>query len=192
MPPAGGGGKGAILFRKREWPVWDPKRKAFDWQFRARMTFVPPEWKCLRAALPRWVLLYDLMCSYHPLPLCQSRSGAAESPSTGALLNAASEAMPLFRTQSAAKQSSLAPHGSKARLKTVTNRRDSWRSHVHRTRLRSACSHSRIRPAMSGVEGSPPRPSLGGYKGGILFEKRIPPLTAHSHANGSPPSALLR
>ena len=116
MPPAGGGGKGAILFRKREWPVWDPKRKAFDWQFRARMTFVPPEWKCLRAALPRWVLLYDLMCSYHPLPLCQSRSGAAESPSTGALLNAASEAMPLFRTQSAAVLPSLAPHDSKARL----------------------------------------------------------------------------
>ena len=116
MPPAGGGGKGAILFRKREWPLWNPKRKAFDWQFRARMTFVLPEWECLRAALPRWVLLYDLICSYHPLPLCQSRSGVAESPSTGTLLNAASEAMPLFRTQSAAKQSSLAPHDSKARL----------------------------------------------------------------------------
>ena len=27
MPPAGGGGKGAILFRKREWPLWNPKRK---------------------------------------------------------------------------------------------------------------------------------------------------------------------
>ena len=53
IPPAGGRDKGAILFRKREWPLWNPKRKAFDWQFRARMTFVPPEWKCLRAALPR-------------------------------------------------------------------------------------------------------------------------------------------
>ena len=47
--------------------------------------------------------------------------------------NAASAAMPLFRTQSAAEQTSLAPHGSKARLRPVTNRRDSWRSHVHRT-----------------------------------------------------------
>ena len=37
--------------------------------------------------------------------------------------NAASEAMPLFRTQSAAKQTSLAPHGSKARLRPVTTRR---------------------------------------------------------------------
>ena len=35
MPPAGGRGKGDILFREREYPLWNPKRKAFDWQFRA-------------------------------------------------------------------------------------------------------------------------------------------------------------
>ena len=35
MPPAGGISKGVILFRKREWPLWNPKRKAFDWQSRA-------------------------------------------------------------------------------------------------------------------------------------------------------------
>ena len=52
--------KGAILFRKREWPLWNPKRKAFDWQSQARMAFVPPEGDCLRAALPRLELLYDL------------------------------------------------------------------------------------------------------------------------------------
>ena len=75
--PCRGRVKGAILFRKREWPLWNPKRKAFDWQFRARMTFVLPEWECLRAALPRWVLLYDLMCSYHPLPLCPSYRSTA-------------------------------------------------------------------------------------------------------------------
>ena len=34
------------------------------------MAFMPPEWKCLRAALPRWVLLYDLVFSYYPLSLC--------------------------------------------------------------------------------------------------------------------------
>ena len=34
------------------------------------MAFVPPEGDCLRAALPRFVLLYDLTCFYHPLPLC--------------------------------------------------------------------------------------------------------------------------
>ena len=31
------------------------------------MTFVPPECDFLRAALPRWVLLYDLIYSYYPL-----------------------------------------------------------------------------------------------------------------------------
>ena len=84
--------------------------------------------------------------------------------------------MPLFRKQSAAEQTSLAPHDSKARLRVVTNRRDSWRSHVHRTRFRRLSSSSSPRPAMSGVEGGRPSSFSGGFKGGILFEKRIPPL----------------
>ena len=186
MPPAGGGGKGAILFRKREWPLWNPKRKAFDWQFLARMTFAPPERECLRAALPRWVLLYDLICSYHPLPLCQSRSGVAESPSTGTLLNAASEAMPLFRTQSAAEQTSLAPHDSKARLRVVTKRRDSWRSHVHRIHTAQRVQSFKRPTANVGSRGGCPSSFSGGFKGGILFEKRIPPLPRAPRQVGTP------
>ena len=42
--------------------------------------------------------------------------------------------------------------------------------------LRSACSSSSPRPAMSGVEGGRPSSFSGGFKGGILFEKRIPSL----------------
>ena len=65
--------RGDILFPQKEnIPPYTPKRKGFDWQPRARMTFVPPEWKCLRAALPRLALLYDLTCFYYPLPLCPS------------------------------------------------------------------------------------------------------------------------
>ena len=45
----------------------EPQEKDFDWQSQARMAFVPPEGDCLRAALPRFVLLYDLTCFYHPL-----------------------------------------------------------------------------------------------------------------------------
>ena len=74
-----------------------------------------------------------------------------------------------FGRQSAAEQTSLAPHDSKARLRVVTTRRDSWRSHVHRTRLRSACSSSSYKPAMSGVEGNSPRPFSRGFKGDTLF-----------------------
>ncbi len=53
---------------------------------------------------------------------CRSASLVAVQliPSTASLHNAASAAMPLFRKQSAAKQSSLAPHDSKARLQDVT------------------------------------------------------------------------
>ena len=44
------------------------------------------------------------------------RPKARQSFFSSALINAASEAMPLFRTQSAAGLPSLAPHDSKARL----------------------------------------------------------------------------
>ena len=107
------------------------------------------------AALPisRW---YSLISVYRSTHQCGERSNAA------------------FRTQSAAVLPSLAPHDSKARLRVVTNRRDSWRSHVHRTRFGKHCSSSSYRPAMSGVEGEGPSSlSLGGCKGGYsLSEER--------------------
>ena len=80
-----------------------------------------------------------------------------------------------FGRQSAAGEMSLAPHGSKARLQPVTSSRDSWRSHVHRTRLRSACSPSSCKFTMSGGEGGSPRPSLGDTKG-VFSSRREYPL----------------
>ena len=59
--------------------------------------------------------------------------------------------------------------------KTVTIRRDSWRSHVHRTRLRSACSSSSCKLPMSGVEGLPLAFSWGS-KRDILSRERISPF----------------
>ena len=94
-------------------------------------------------------------------------------------------AMPLFRTQSAAEVASLAPHDSKAQLQAVTTRRDSWRSHVHRTRLRSACSYSSCKLPMLGVEGGSPRPFSWGCKGDILFrEREYPPFPRPPHGVG--------
>ena len=88
--------------------------------------------------------------------------------------------MPLFRTQSAAEKTSLAPHDSKARLKTVTNRRDSWRSHVHRThtaqRVQSFKNKTRN---VGGRGGLPSSFLLGVQKGDILFRKREWPLWNH-------------
>ena len=85
------------------------------------------------------------------------------------------------RMQSAAMLPSHAPHGSKARLIVVPNRRDSWRSHVHRTRFGKHCSSSSYKPAMSGVEGEGPSSlSLGGCKGGcsLSSEREQPPFCA--------------
>ena len=42
--------RGHSLSRKRMAPL-EPQEKGLDWQSRARMTFVPPEWKCLRGGI---------------------------------------------------------------------------------------------------------------------------------------------
>ncbi len=85
------------------------------------------------------------------------------------------------RRQSAAVLPSHAPHDSKARLQLVTTRRDSWRSHVHRTRLRSACSSSSPKLPMCGVEGEGPSSFLSGVvKGDTLFREREYPPFTHS------------
>ena len=105
------------------------------------------------------------------------------------LILTASAAVPP-RTQSAAQLPSTAPHDRKARLRAVTSSRDSWRSHVHRARLRSACSSSSTRPAMSGVEGDAPCLSLGDSKGVFSSEREYPLWCRGAHA--APPPALAR
>ena len=104
--------------------------------------------------------------------------------------NTASEAMPH-------PASSLPPSKRHSRLTTVRRGCDLSRiAEIHgeamytALTLRSACSHSSYKLPMPGVEGPSPRLSLGGFKGGILFGKRIPPLVPRAHA--SPPPALAR
>ena len=65
---------------------------------------------------------------------------------------------------------------SKARLRLVTNRRDSWRSHVHRTYIAQRVQFFELQSGNVGGRGGLPSPFSGGSKGGILFGKRIPPL----------------
>ena len=89
-------------------------------------------------------------------------------------------AMPLFRKQSAAEVTSLAPHDSKARLQDVTKRRDSWRSHVHRTYIAQRVQLFELQSGNVGGRGVLPSPFSGGSKGGILFGKRIPLLVGSS------------
>ena len=83
------------------------------------------------------------------------------------------------RRQSAAVLPSLAPHEVRRGCEQSRFAEDSWRSHVHRTRLRSACSSSSPKLPMCGVEGEGPSSFLSGVaKGDTLFrEGEYPPFT---------------
>ena len=67
-----------------------------------------------------------------------------------------------FGRQSAAEQTSLAPHDSKARLQDVTKRRDSWRSHVHRTYIAQRVQLFELQTANVGGRGALPSSFLLG------------------------------
>ena len=126
---------------------------------------MPPECNCLRAAEPRLELLYDLplLLSSAAALLISEKCGLISvywgTHQCGERSNAA------FGRQSAAEVTSLAPHDSKARLQTKTNRRGSWRSHVHRTYIAQRVQFFKPNADNGGVKGQGPLRSLGGSKG---------------------------
>ena len=151
---------------------------------------MPSECNCLRAALPRLVLLYDLTFS-----IIRCRSAHL----VGVQLNFRLPWHSSMRRAPAMPHSvsSLPPFYRHSRL-TIVRRgcersrfaEDSWRSHVHRTHTAQRVQLFKLLTANVGGRGGLPSHFSWGSKGGILFGKRIPPLTAHSHANGRPPRAL--
>ena len=155
---------------------------------------MPPEWNAC-AQQSRVCPCYTTWCA--PIIRCRSASLAVVRPnhrlSKHSTMRRAS-AMLLFRTQSAAEKTSLAPHDSKARLQAVTTRRDSWRSHVHRTHTAQRVQLFEIKTAnVRGRGGRPLVLSLGDQRGIFSFRgKRISPLTASPTRCGENPAALLR
>ena len=124
-----------------------------------------------------------LLLSAAALPIlweCTVISAYRQSLQCGERSNAA------FGKQSAAEKTSLAPHDSKARLLDMSKRRDPWRSHVHRTRLRSACSSSRYKLPMCGVKGQGPLRSLGGPRGPFSHVREWPPYSVQRPRRCSP------
>ena len=105
---------------------------------------------------------------------------------------AASEAMPPGHRQSAAEGTSLARYGVRAVDTGNETQKIHGEAMYTAPTLRSACSHSSLNLAMSGVEGPSPRPFSWGCKGDILFlRKRISPFAASPHGVG-PEAALPR
>ena len=122
-------------------------------------------------ALPvlRW---YSLITVYRGTPQCGERSNAT------------------FRRQSAAKQTSLAPHDSKARLRVVANRRRFMAKpctpHLHcaaRAALQAPIRQCR------GSRGSP-LAFLWGFQRGYSLWKENTPFAPRPHGSGTEHRAL--
>ena len=171
-------GKGGYsLSQKRVSPFKSPERKVYIASEQLE------ELQCLPIALPsRGVAAFGvarrfglLLLSAAALPIlweCTVVSVYRQSLQCGERSNAA------FRKQSAAEKTSLAPHDSKARLIVVTIRRDSWRSHVHRTRTAQRVQSFKLQTA--NVRGQGARPlafSWGIKRGPFSHVREWPPLT---------------
>ena len=96
--------------------------------------------------------------------------------------------MPLFRKQSAAEVTSLAPHDSKARLQDVTICRRFMAKPCTPHPIAQRVQPFKLQTANAGGRGALPSPFSGGFKGGILFGKRMPPLVSR-RARRSPSRA---
>ena len=128
------------------------------------------EARCLPMLLPArgvaaLALLYDLVCSYYPLPLCPScRSTPNHRLSRYSSMRRAQQTA--FGKQSAAVLPSLAPHDSKARLISVTTCRRFMAKPCTLHPIPQAEQFFKIETANVGGRGALPLRSLGGSKGG--------------------------
>ena len=107
---------------------------------------LPISWEC------------SLIPVYRQSPQCGERSNAA------------------FGRQSAAKLPSHAPHGSKARLRVVSNSRGSWRSHVHRTYTAQRVQSFKLQTANVRGQGARPLAFLWGFQRGYSLWKENTPF----------------
>ena len=83
--------------------------------------------------------------------------------------------MPLFRTQSAAKQTSLAPHDSKARLQNGHDSQGFMAKPCTPHPIRQALQLFKLQTGNGGVKGQGPLRSLGGPRGIFSHVREYPP-----------------
>ena len=177
-----------------------PQEKGFHCKRAARRAAMLADCTAHSAAEPRWVLLYDLpllLLSAVAQPLAALLPYGCGTPLAGAALpvlrqcglitvyrcthQCGERSNAAFGRQSAAVLPSLAPHDSKARLQDVTKRRDSWRSHVHRTYIAQRVQLFKLQTANVGGQGARPLAFSWGSKGAILSRERMAPLSASPH-----------
>ena len=181
----GNGAKGDILFHEREYPPLNPPRERFRLAVWSSNNLYASGMKMPARGKAALALRYDLpllLSSAVAQPLAALPPYGCGTPLAGAALPVSWQCSLIsvyrgthqcgecnnaaFGTQSAAVLSSHAPHDSKARLQTKTNRRGSWRSHVHRTYIAQRVQLFKPSADNGGVKGQGPLRSLGGSKGG--------------------------
>ena len=197
-------GKGRdISFSKRDIPPFHPPRENFHCKRAARRAAMLADCTAHSAAEPRLKLLYDLPLLLLPavaqpsaalLPYgCGTPLAAAalpilqkcaviivyqSTPQCGERSNAA------FGKQSAAGQTSLAPHDSKARLISVTTcRRFMAKPCTPHPHCAARAALQAANPQWRG-QGAAPLAFSWGSKGDILSRERISPLSASPHGVG--------
>ena len=168
---------GYSLSRKRITPFKSPKRKVLTLQASSSKSC-----DACRLHFPaRGIAAFSVAIRFASAPIIRCRSAHLVEvqpnfrlPPVSTMRRAQQAA---FGKQSAAEQTSLAPHDSKARLRVVTNRRDSWRSHVHRTYIAQRVQLFKIETANVRGRGAEPLAFSWGSKGAILSRERMAPFT---------------
>ena len=84
---------------------------------------------------------------------------------------------------------SHAPHDSKARLQNGDETHGFMAKPCTPHLIAQRVQLFKLQTANAGGRGELPSPFSGGFKGGILFEKRIPPLSRVPTAGGDPHTA---
>ena len=185
--------RGHSLSQKRMAPL-EPKEKGLDWQSRARMTFVPLEWKCLRGGIAS-LAANGSARRFASAPIIRCRSAYL----VGVQPNFRLPPVSTMRRAQQCRYFARSPPPSKrhSRLtivrrgcKTVTIRRDSWRSHVHRTYIAQRLQFFKLQTANVGGRGDLPSRSLGGSRGIFSHVREYPPFPVQRLRRCFPPCAL--
>ena len=150
------------------------------------MTFLPPEWKCLRAAMPRLELLYDL-------PLLLLSAAALESERKCSVITcyrwhniAASAAKPPRQTIASLYKSKVGGNCVRVMNRRQSDSEDRSKSNrldikQGRHLIRQALQFFELLACNGGGKGQGPLRSLGGPRGIFSHVREYPPFPVQRH-----------
>ncbi len=167
--------KGGVLFREREHPLWNPQRKALFHckQAARRGAMLADATSCARRCRVSIAIRFDLLLlSAAALPILQK---CAVIPVYRGTHQCGERSNAAFGKQSAAEQTSLAPHDSKARLRVVTTCRRFMAKPCTPHPIAQRVQLFELLSCNGGVKGQSPLRSLGGPRGAFSHVREWPP-----------------